>query len=66
MIKKKSLILRDEALFKWLKNVAMFTAPCLAIFFGQLALGVDLKKAGLVALLALYGILADYLKKLKQ
>ena len=59
------LTLSKKELVKWEKNLLFFTAPILAIFFGQLALGVELKKAGLVALLALYGLLADYFKKLK-
>jgi len=50
---------------KWSSNLIRFTAPALAIFFGQLAIKVDFKAALLVALLALYGALADYFKKLK-
>jgi len=50
---------------KWGTNLLKFTAPALAIFFGQLAIKVDFKAASLVALLALYGALADYFKKLK-
>jgi len=49
----------------WSQNLLRFTAPALAVFFGQLALKVDYKAAALVALLALYGTLADYYKKLK-
>jgi len=51
---------------QYLTNTLKFTAPALAVFFGQLALGVDWKAAGLVALLALYGNLSDYFKKLNQ
>lgn len=50
---------------KWASNLLKFTAPALAVFFGQLALKVDWRVAGMVALLALYGMLADYFKKLK-
>jgi hypothetical protein len=46
------------------KNVLIFSAPALAVFFAQLQMGVEPKKAGLVALLILYGILADFFKKL--
>lgn len=45
-------------------NVLVFTAPALAVFFGQLGLGVDWHKALWVAALALYGIAADFFKKL--
>lgn len=54
---------RQELLQKWLKNALLFTAPALAIFFAQLASGVELRVAGGVALLALYGLLADYFRK---
>lgn len=45
-------------------NVLKFTAPALGVFFAQLAVGVDWKAATLVALLALYGLLADFFKTL--
>jgi len=57
--------LDQEQLTKWAKNLLMFTAPALAVFFAQLALKVPVRDAALVALLALYGIAADYFKKLK-
>lgn len=47
------------------KNILVFSAPALAVFFGQLALGVEPKKAVWVAVLVIYGILADFFKKLK-
>ena len=50
---------------KFLNNLLKFTAPILTVFFAQLALKVDWKAAGAVALLALWGVLADYFKKLK-
>ena len=50
---------------KFLKNLFKFTAPVLAIFFAQLATGVDMKAAVMVALYALYAALSDYLSKVK-
>lgn len=44
----------------------MFTAPLLALFFGQLATGVPLKQAFGVAILAMYANLADLFSKYKQ
>jgi len=58
--------LNKEELKGYLKNTLRFTAPSLAVFFGQLALGVDWKAASLVALLTLYTNLSDYFKKLNQ
>lgn len=57
-------LLDKEQLNKWLKNLLKFTAPVLAIFFAQMAMGVEWKAAGLLALYALYALLADYFKKL--
>jgi hypothetical protein len=48
---------------KFTRNLVLFTAPALGIFFGQLASGVNPKAALFVALLALYGALADFFKK---
>jgi len=50
---------------KFIKNLWKFTAPVMAVFFGQLALKADVRVAGLVALYALYAALQDYLKKVK-
>ena len=50
---------------KFLKNLLKFTAPILVIFFGQLAIGIDWKAAGFVALYALYAALADLFSKVK-
>jgi hypothetical protein len=55
---------RKIAFDKFLMNLLKFTAPILAIFFVQLAAGVDFRAAGLLALYALYAALADYFKKL--
>lgn len=50
---------------KFFTNLLKFTAPALAIFFGQLAMGVKLEVAFPLALVALYGALADLFSKLK-
>lgn len=60
------LNLNKEEGKKYLINTVRFTAPALAVLFGQLAMGVEWKAAGLVALLALYGNLSDYFKKLSE
>lgn len=59
----KKLGLTPAKWSKFSKNLLKFTAPILAIFFGQLATGVDLKIAGAVALYALYAALSDYFSK---
>lgn len=58
--------LNSEEIKKYLINTLKFTAPSLAVFFGQLKLGVDWRAAGLVALLTLYGNLSDLFTKLNQ
>ena len=58
--------MKPDELKKFAKNTLLFTAPALAVFFGQLASGVELKIASAVALLALYGLLADFFKKLHK
>lgn len=58
--------LNEEQTRKFAKNMLMFTAPALALFFGQLSQGVEPKLAGGVALLALWGLLADYFSKLNK
>lgn len=50
---------------KFVKNLLKFTAPAMAIFFGQLAMGVKLEVALPLALIALYGAMADYFSKIK-
>ncbi len=50
---------------KFLKNLLKFTAPSLGAFFGQLALGVEWKPAALFAVVILWGVLADFFKKIK-
>lgn len=58
--------LNKEDLKKMGVNILKFTAPSLAVFFTQLQMGVEPKAAALVALLILYGLIADYLKKLNN
>lgn len=58
--------LNEDQLSKFVKNILVFTAPVLAIFFAQLASGVDIKPALLVASYALYALVADYFKKLNK
>ena len=50
----------------YLRNTLKFTAPSLAVFFGQLALGIDWRAAILLALLTLYTNLSDFFKKFNQ
>ena len=57
----RTLIAQDWQ--KLFKNFLKFVAPTLAIFFAQLAIGVNWKAAGLVALLALYQSLSDLFSK---
>ena len=48
---------------KFLNNLLTFGAPILSVFFAQLALGVDLRAAALVAMYFFYQALADFFKK---
>lgn len=57
--------LTPKAKEKFLKNLLRFTAPVLAIFFAQLATGVNWKAAAMVAIYALYAALSDFFKKVK-
>ena len=59
----KSYQLTVEDLKAWAANLLKFTAPMLAVFFYQLANGVPLKDAAWVALIALYGALANLFSK---
>lgn len=58
--------LNREDLEKLFNNFLRFTAPTLAIFFAQLAIGVHWKAALMVAVLALYQSLSDFFKKLNN
>ena len=46
-------------------NLLVFTAPALAVFFSELALKVDWRAAAGLALVILYGAIADFFKKLQ-
>jgi hypothetical protein len=48
------------------KNLLIFTAPALIVFFGQLALKVDWRAAAGLALITLYGAIVDFLRKYKD
>ena len=65
---EKIVVSNKEELVKqdWVaiaKNVARFTMPVLAIFFSQLAMGVEFRAAALVALYAFYSLVSDVMKK---
>lgn len=61
----KARSLNLAALKLWGMNLLKFVAPTLAIFFGLLAQGVELKMALPVALLAFYQALSDLFGKWK-
>ena len=50
---------------KFLRNLLRFSAPGLAAFFGQLALGATPQVALITASLVFWGLLADYFSKIK-
>ena len=50
---------------KFVKNLWKFTAVYLAALFGQMALGVTIQQASVIALAILYGALQDYFSKVK-
>ncbi len=50
---------------KYFNNTLKFTAPGLAVFFAQLALGAEPKVAGLTGLVVLYGNASDFFNKVK-
>ena len=58
--------LNADDLKKMVSNLVVFTAPALVVFFSLLSQGVPFEKAWPAGLLALYGIAADYLKKLNS
>lgn len=58
--------LNMEDLKKIVVNLVVFTAPATAAFFSLLNQGVPMEKAWPVALAILWGVLADYLKKLND
>jgi hypothetical protein len=65
-LQKTILTLKNIDWRKIGKNILKFTAPALAVFFGQLALKVDWRAALLVALLTLWGLLADFFSKYSE
>ena len=50
----------------WGKNALYFSLPALTILFIQLSQGATLKEAWGVAVIVLYGIIADFLRKLSS
>jgi len=50
----------------FLNNLLKFSAPILAIFFGQLAAGMPIETALPVALYALYSAAADFMRKISE
>lgn len=65
-MKSKANSLNKADYIAWGKNFLKFVAPTLAIFFGQLAVGVEWEKALPVALLAFYQSAADLFGKYKS
>lgn len=59
----KSYQLTVEDLKAWAINLLKFTAPMLAVFFFQLANGVPAEDAFWVAVVALWGALANLFSK---
>lgn len=51
---------------QYLINCLKFTAPGLAVFFSQLALGIDWRASALTASFVLYANISDFLTKLNQ
>ena len=47
-------------------NLLKFTAPALAVFFGQMALGINWRASGIMALYILYAGFSDYFKKVND
>ena len=52
-----------EKLKRFGMNLLKFTAPMLAVFFTQLSLGVSMRDAFPVVILAGWGVVADFFKK---
>lgn len=55
--------LNIEDMKKWGRNLLVFVAPTLAVFFGLLAQGVEVNKAWPVAAFAFYQALSDLFNK---
>jgi hypothetical protein len=56
--------LNREDLETLFDNVLKFSGPTLALFFAQLAMGVEFKKAWPIALFSLYQAISDFFSKL--
>jgi hypothetical protein len=61
----KKWTLNQEDLIRIGKNFLIFGAPALAVFFGQMAQGVEFKKSLWVAIFVVYQLLADLFRKLE-
>lgn len=57
--------MKREQQEKFVRNLLKFTAPGIGVFFGQLALGADVRIAATTGLLVIYGVLSDYFSKMK-
>lgn len=51
---------------KIFKNMVIFSAPALVIFFYQLSQGASFKVALGLGLLVIYGVLADFFRKFQE
>lgn len=51
---------------QYLMNTLKFTAPGLAVFFSQLAMGIDWRACALTASFVFYANLSDYFGKLNS
>jgi hypothetical protein len=63
-MQSKSGKMNKEDYKKWGMNFLKFVAPTLAIFFGQLAVGVNFEYALPLAIFAFYQSLSDFFSKL--
>lgn len=50
----------------WGQNAFVFLIPVLIVFFTQLQQGVPPRAAGYLALVTLYGVVVDFMKKYKN
>ena len=58
--------LNREDLENLFNNIMKFSGPTLALFFAQLAMGVEFKKAWPIALFSLYQAISDFFSKLNS
>lgn len=59
----KVKLMKKAQLKRFGMNLLKFTAPMLAVFFTQLSLGVSMRDAFPVVILAGWGVVADFFKK---